>query len=196
MGNKILRLADIDIYEVGVTIQIAGAVYSDGKKAYVLLFPTEQAHNLEIEYLNLSKEDWNTFVRQTDLMEREVIGKASDGTLAKIIIRKSTRQIDQRTSWAVWKRDGYRCRYCGSDHALTVDHLVTWEEGGPSTEANLLSACPRCNGLRGNTPYEEWINSPEYKRVSKSLTATQQHENARVATTLGSIPRRIHSKTR
>ena len=60
--------------------------------------------------------------------------------LYKAVIRKCQRNIEQGVSWNVFRRDGYACRYCGNKEVpLTVDHLVLWEESGPSTEANLVS---------------------------------------------------------
>ena len=79
--------------------------------------------------------------------------QAEDGTLTKAILRKTARQIEASVSWQVWRRDGCRCRYCGRDNVpLTVDHLVRWEEGGPSTEENLVSSCKKCNQSQGDQP--------------------------------------------
>ena len=58
-------------------------------------------------------EDWKKVLRQTDLLETEVLALSEDGKLTKAILRKSQRQIEARISWNVFRRDGYRCRYCG-----------------------------------------------------------------------------------
>ena len=192
-----MKFEDLDIYEVGASIQIAGAVYADKARAYVLLFPDDQLKGLEIETINMTREQWSAFVRQTDLMETEVLAQSSDGSLAKMVLRKSTRQIDQRVSWEVYRRDKYTCCYCGrNDQPLTVDHLVTWETGGPTTVANLVTADFSCNAARGNLGYEEWLTHPYYLKVSKALTPERRAENVRLASTLGAIPRVIHKKSR
>lgn len=192
-----MKFEDLDIYEVGASIQIAGAVYADKARAYVLLFPDDQLKGLEIETINMTREQWSAFVRQTDLMETEVLAQSSDGSLAKMVLRKSTRQVDQRVSWEVYRRDKYTCCYCGrNDQPLTVDHLVTWEVGGPTTVANLLGSCQPCNAARGKMEYGEWLRSPEYAKVSKNLPAPRKQANLALEATLGSIPRMIHKKSR
>jgi 5-methylcytosine-specific restriction endonuclease McrA len=50
-------------------------------------------------------------------------------------------------------RDRYACQYCGERFEasdLTFDHLVARSEGGRTTWENILTACLRCNGLKGN----------------------------------------------
>ena len=100
-----------DLLEFGHTIQIAGAVYSSADEMYVLLFPDEPADRPATS-LQLTPEQWQKLIRQTDLLETEILAQAEDGKLVKTIVRKSTRQIEQGVSWNVFRRDGYRCRYC------------------------------------------------------------------------------------
>ena len=49
----------------------------------------------------------------------------------------------------VFKRDGFRCRYCGRsvDDGLILhaDHVVPQSKGGPTTLENLVTACFDCN---------------------------------------------------
>lgn len=60
------------------------------------------------------------------------------------------------SSREVFRRDGYRCQYCGQYSAhLTLDHVVPKYRGGGSGWNNLVSACPQCNRRKGNrTPLE------------------------------------------
>lgn len=147
--------------------------------------------------LNMDSDEWAHFLRQTDLMEIEILAKDKSGGLVKAVARKSNRQIDQNVSWRVFKRDVYACRYCGKDDVpLTVDHLVRWEEGGPSTEENLLSSCRKCNRTRGNQSYDDWLRSAYYGKVSMGLAPDVREANVVVASTLDSIPRKIHVHTR
>lgn len=182
----------LDIRQVGHTVQLGGAVWRSADKTYLVMFPEEEPVG-PVEVLHLNQEEWQQFLRQSDLLETEVLAKAADGTVTKAIIRKSQRTISQNTSWQVFRRDGFRCRYCGSEtKPLTVDHLVLWEEGGPSTEANLASACRDCNKARGNTAYEAWLQTPYYKRVSAGLTPAVIQLNLEVVAMLPSIPRMVH----
>lgn len=193
---KTATLDSLDIYKIGSTIQMVGSVYAGEGKAYLCLFPNESADH-EIIHLKMSREDWEKFHRQTDLLETEVITKASDGKLAKTVIRKSQRQIDAEVSWSVWRRDGTRCRYChAGDVALTVDHLVTYESGGPSIPCNLVSACKRCNRERGNMEYAAWLSSKEYAHCSARLPVWVKQANDDLVPTLDTIPRLVHKRSR
>lgn len=191
-----MKLADLDLLQFGHTIQMAGAIYQDANRSYVLMFP-EDRNDLPLETLELTREEWEQVIKQTDLLETEVLTKASDGTLAKVVIRKSTRQIEQNVSWEVYARANYRCEYCGKARVpLTVDHLILWEHNGPSIPANLKAACRRCNKIRGNTPYSEWLNSARYRELSKGLDPAVKEANEKVLGTLDAIPRRVHTKSR
>lgn len=222
-----MKLSDIDLLKIGNTINLAGAVFVGEGKMFLCMFPedTGRISAMEVEpddrplpnethvpifhtfanggqaswvkTLEMNADDWQKFLRQTDLLETEVLAKASDGTLAKIILRKSERQIDAGVQWRVYKRDGYRCRYCGKDDLpLTVDHLVTHEEGGPMTEENLVAADRKCNKVRGNLSYEEWLKHPRYLETSKNLTPEVRAANEALVATLDKIPRKAHVKSR
>jgi len=186
------------ITKLGHTVQIAGIIYGDHEGIYLAPLPDEDFNVIDTVWLTgLDLEIWQRIIRQTDLMETEVLSKSSDGKLAKIIVRKANRQIEQHVAWAVYRRDDYRCRYCGrQDVPLTVDHLVLWEEGGPSIEENLVACCRKCNKARGNTQYEDWLRSPYYKRVSQGATVDHQLCNEAVADTLAGIPRKLHVSKR
>ena len=55
----------------------------------------------------------------------------------------------------VFKRDDYACQYCGKKEHLTIDHVTPRSKGGKSAWDNLVTACSRCNSLKGNnTPIE------------------------------------------
>jgi len=50
---------------------------------------------------------------------------------------------------AVFRRDGYSCRYCGSTDYLSIDHVVPRHQGGSDDEPNLVVACRSCNSRKG-----------------------------------------------
>lgn len=212
-----MKLADLDLNKFGNTVQLVGGVWAGDREMYLCLFPeesgtvfvalnadgehqtylTREGEPAEIHDLNMDPGEWERFLRQTDIMEVEILAKARDGSLIKAVARKSSRQIEQNVSWRVFKRDGYACRYCGKDDVpLTVDHLVRWEEAGPSTEANLLSSCRKCNRTRGDQYYDDWLRSGYYKQVSSHLSPEVREANVAVAATLDSIPRKAHVHTR
>ena len=184
---------DFPLHKVGNGCGMVGMIFADNDTSYVLAFPEHQGNLPPGEDVTMTQEDWKALVRQSDLVEVEVLAKAKDGKLVKTFLRKSARQISQQVSWNVFRRDGYACRYCGNDKVpLTVDHLVLWEEGGPSIEENLLTACKKCNKTRGNMQYEDWLRSPRYVRVAEKLTQEQREANVRIIPSLDRIPRRAH----
>jgi hypothetical protein len=190
---KKVKLSDINILDVGNTLQLAGVIYAMQGVQYLCYLQDEEPNEAEFCQLEMDTADWEKFLRQTDLLETEVLAQAADGKTAKIILRKSARQVEQGVSWKVFKRDDYQCRYCAADDIpMTVDHLVLWEEGGPSIEANLLTACRKCNKTRGNTPYFKWLEHPFYKKVSEHLSPEVFAKNIAICATLADIPTRLH----
>lgn len=185
-----MKLDDIDIHAIGTEIQVVGMLYADRDTVYTALLPGSDLEGLTAEALDMDLPDWERFIQQTDRLEVRALVKDEHGTVGKAIVRKSARQISQNISWSVFRRDHYRCRYCGRNTVpLTVDHLVLWEDGGPSIEANLVAACKKCNKTRGRMEYGEWLRSRYYKKISAGLPPMIQEDNERLLGTLGAIPR-------
>jgi len=192
-----MEFKDIDIKTIGHEVLLVGGVWAGNGQTFVCLFPEAREQEGDPQVLDMSRDDWAALLRQSDLMETEVLAKAEDGKLYKAIARKCQRNIDQGTSWNVFRRDGYACRYCGNDKIpLTVDHLVLWEEGGPSLEENLLSCCRKCNKTRGNTQYADWLKHPFYVKKSGNLTPEVRAANEAILGTLDAIPRHIKKRKR
>lgn len=69
---------------------------------------------------------------------------------------------------AVYIRDGNRCQFCGKkfkDSDLTLDHVVPRCRGGQTTFANIVSACKKCNGEKGDKSCDDWGKWPLKKPV-------------------------------
>lgn len=186
-----MKFRDLNLLRFGNELCLAGAVFVDEEKTYLCMFPS-QSSTANVTSLSMDTDEWKDLLRQLDLQEVEVVRTAKDGSVTKAILRKSQRLIEQRLSWAVFKRDGYRCRYCGASGVpLTVDHLILWEEGGPSVEENLLTSCRPCNKARGNTSYERWLSHPHYLKSSKNLTPAEITANTSILDTLPKIQKRV-----
>jgi len=55
----------------------------------------------------------------------------------------------------IFRRDGYRCQYCGRRTSrLTIDHVVPRRLGGKHRWDNVVSACPSCNRKKGGKNLE------------------------------------------
>jgi len=193
-----MKFSDIKLTDIGNTIQMVGAVYADSDgEGLFFPFPSTNGEGRNPIYVEMTTEDWKVMLRQADLVETEVLVKSQDGELYKAMVRKSQRQIDSQVSWNVFRRDNFSCRYCGAEHLpLTVDHLVRWEDGGPSIEANLVASCRKCNKVRGDTAYAAWLRHPYYLDKSKGLSIAVRERNEAVAGTLAGIPRAHIKKDR
>jgi 5-methylcytosine-specific restriction endonuclease McrA len=64
---------------------------------------------------------------------------------------------------AIYLRDGLACCYCGDGveegAVLTLDHVTPHSKGGTNHEANLITACRRCNSSRGNRTVASFVKS-------------------------------------
>lgn len=57
--------------------------------------------------------------------------------------------IDPDLRWAVFRRDGYACLYCGSESNLSIDHVFPVSRGGDNHPDNLQTLCRDCNSRKG-----------------------------------------------
>lgn len=67
------------------------------------------------------------------------------------ICRVERGKVSNKMRFAVYERDGYRCRKCGRrTNDLEVDHIIPISKGGKSTFDNLQTLCHRCNMKKGS----------------------------------------------
>ena len=50
----------------------------------------------------------------------------------------------------IYKRDDYKCQYCGTTRNLTIDHIIPRSKGGLDTWENLVACCSTCNVKKGD----------------------------------------------
>jgi 5-methylcytosine-specific restriction endonuclease McrA len=58
----------------------------------------------------------------------------------------------------IYARDEFRCQYCGEkseSRDLTFDHVVPRRKGGKTEWTNIVTACYRCNRIKGGRPLRE-----------------------------------------
>ena len=51
----------------------------------------------------------------------------------------------------IYQRDGRKCKHCGVEHGLSIDHIIPVSKGGNSVDENLQVLCIGCNIRKGNT---------------------------------------------
>jgi 5-methylcytosine-specific restriction endonuclease McrA len=90
------------------------------------------------------------------------------------------------TRRTVLARDHYTCQYCGKQPLrkhLTVDHVLPRSRGGRTVWENVVTACQRCNGRKGNrTPDEanmKLLSTPARPRYV-ALTMVESADAQRV----------------
>ena len=183
--NKIIQ--GIPLLDFGNKIVIQGVFLSDENgRDFVAMLPQRKLNGLDnVSLLHPDYDEWHKIFEQQDY---NYVKGGLNGE--HVLLRKSQRNVDGRISWAVWRRDDYKCRYCAIDHVpLTVDHIITWETGGATHPENLVSSCKKCNRIRGNTPYDEWLNSKYYLEKSKFLDEKTRQLNADIIQGLDKLPR-------
>lgn len=64
--------------------------------------------------------------------------------------QKRSRHIPNDVMAAVMRRDGGRCRNCGSGTDIQFDHIYPYSRGGTSTVNNIQLLCGSCNRAKSN----------------------------------------------
>jgi hypothetical protein len=91
--------------------------------------------------------------------------------------------VPKRLRFEVFKRDRFRCVYCGANPVddssvlLQVDHIVPASKGGVTDEMNLLTSCRACNAGKGAVPLEVKL-VPLLSREEMGSKAEQVAEHA------------------
>lgn len=177
----ITNFKTINLLKFGNEIQIVGAVLANAETAFIVPYPAVRTlQDKHFTELDLTAIEWQELINQLDTVQVEVTWSGQ-----KALFRKCQRTIDSVICWRVYKRDDFHCRYCGNDDVpLTVDHIILWEEGGPSVADNLISACKRCNRERGSMEYSVWLDSEIYERLSVNLSEADREKNLAVVDNL------------
>lgn len=87
--------------------------------------------------------------------------------------------ISKRLRFEIFKRDGFKCKYCGATNdasQLHVDHVIPVSRGGSNDPLNLVTACILCNSGKSDVPLSSLPESIEIrhkaeKKAKKSLEA-------------------------
>ncbi len=196
LGHNIFSMkkkdfAEIPLLSFGNDITVRGVVMHNVNSDSDLLIylPNEKASDLE-SFIEMGTEQWFELTQQLDTLQIE--------TLPGVIVSKGRRQLDQKICWEVYRRDKFKCRYCGINNVpLTVDHIITWETGGATHVDNLLTCCRKCNRKRGNLDYGSWLQHKFYlEKSSKYLSEKERSENEKIIHNLSSLPRVNKIRTR
>ena len=79
-------------------------------------------------------------------------GRYLNEDIWQAICRVERGRVSNKMRFAIYERDGHRCRKCGCrTNDLEVDHIFPISKGGKSTFDNLQTLCHRCNTMKSNT---------------------------------------------
>jgi 5-methylcytosine-specific restriction endonuclease McrA len=72
---------------------------------------------------------------------------------------------------AIYRRDDYRCAYCGHRFKsqlsrLTLDHVQPRAKGGSNRNSNLVTCCDDCNLAKGKKTLNQFL---DWVRVNKPM---------------------------
>ena len=78
----------------------------------------------------------------------------NDREIWDALCRVERGRVSNALRFSIYKRDGYRCCYCGISERfarLEIDHIVPIAKGGKSVYNNLQTLCHRCNVAKGDS---------------------------------------------
>ncbi len=83
--------------------------------------------------------------------------------------------ISRDLAMKVFRRDHFKCQYCGLDgHAnfdhwlvLTIDHIRPRIHGGSQRMENLMTACRPCNLLKGRHTFASFEEAKKYVHAKR-----------------------------
>jgi len=99
--------------------------------------------------------------------------------------------LSKKTRFEVFKRDGFKCMYCGAHPPavlLQVDHIEPVAAGGSNDMDNLVTACQPCNLGKSATPLssapqslsEKAAETREREEQIKGYHSAMQEKRARL----------------
>ena len=86
-------------------------------------------------------------------------------------MKKERKVISKKTRFEVFKRDSFKCCYCGNEApnvVLEIDHIQPISKGGDNNIINLITSCFNCNRGKSN------------KVLTESKTLKQQKQQLNI----------------
>jgi 5-methylcytosine-specific restriction endonuclease McrA len=101
--------------------------------------------------------DWNAWIERGPLDRETLRGIGFVFPIPDVIVLRVYNGLpDLTVSFSrrnVYRRDGFRCQYCGDRPAvsqLTLDHVVPRSRGGATSWDNCVAACIACNATKAD----------------------------------------------
>lgn len=110
---------------------------------------------------------------------------------------KQRKDSDNITRQSFYRRDKFRCVYCGSSPIedgvkLAVDHIIPISKGGSSSIDNLVTCCKKCNSAKCN----ESFNAEVIQRIQAVVQDRNQSLSNSDRATLEQFAKRMNKPNR
>lgn len=87
----------------------------------------------------------------------------------EVFIKVKRERLSDTDEAFIYKRDNYKCRYCGNKFPpFHLDHVYPVSLGGETSIANMVVACKKCN-LEKNNKIGVWPRPVGYFDLQKKL---------------------------
>jgi 5-methylcytosine-specific restriction endonuclease McrA len=126
------------------------AAFSTHRRGWLTIYSEEEFWQRLGVRPPFSLDDFLTATGRMHVTRRHRRGRITDVQVSMKGRRSNRRNPSQKMRQYVMRRDGAACRRCGTTEALSIDHIVPWSFGGPTTPSNLQVLCTPCNSSKGN----------------------------------------------
>lgn len=132
-------------------------IFSNNVKKMVLLLNADYS---PINTINFKKASKMIYKKKAEVIDCDKTRKIYKDDYLPTVIRL-VRYVNlpykkvTLTRHNIFKRDDYRCAYCGSESNLTIDHIIPRSKGGGNNWENLITSCLPCNNKKDNLTLEE-----------------------------------------
>ena len=100
-----------------------------------------------------------------------------------------TPNVSLEEAMKVYKRDHYKCQYCGLDGlssfenwtVMTIDHIHAYAKGGSLSVENQVTACQPCNTIKGTKDFTSLSEAKKYVQAKRAEWYEIYQEQARSA---------------
>lgn len=102
--------------------------------------------------------------------------------------------LSKKIRFEVFKRDGFKCQYCGShppEKILEVDHIHPISKGGTDEINNLITSCFECNRGKSNN---ELSKIPTSLSIHIDILTEKEEQYKSYRKLLRSIERRVNNE--